>query len=152
MVTAYIITATRQKLIILDTSEWTLWCIYRLMGIHLFFLIYAYTLPQEFILQTGILEFFTGAGAVIVYLFQRKNWKWAWHLLMVWNTLGMLSACKLNSQLQTSLYTGPTGPEQREITAYFLRFPEIWQTSFWVPLSISIHFVVFYALWHKRRQ
>ncbi|MFC1586131.1 hypothetical protein ACFL5V_11325 [Fibrobacterota bacterium] len=151
LVTAYIITASRQKMVRIDSGEWTLWCSYRLMGIHYFPLLFAFLLPQEFALRMGVMETLVGLGALLLYLLQKKNWSITWYIFVFWNALGLISAWRANTSLQVYTLTGPSGAGQREIVNYFNLFPEIWQASFWAPLSIGIHLILFYDIWTKRR-
>jgi hypothetical protein len=146
----YFIIAREQGLVKLHSPDWVLWCAFRLMGAHFLFLLHAHSLPQEFLLRAGVIEVLVGLGAFPVHFMMRKKTRGHVQVLLFWNTLGMLSAWNINTAVQKLYFSGPRNPGGIDILSYFSRFPEIWLISFWIPLSICIHSVLFYLFFTAR--
>ncbi len=150
-ISAYFLVAMRQGLIKIDTSQWIRWQSFRLMGAKYYFLLYAYTIPLGFCLEMAVLESLVGATAFLISLWYKNNPKRAWGFLLAWNILGFLSVWRFNLKFNSTLFYGPIGADQVDISNYFSLFPEIWIVSFWVPLSLTIHIVLFLQLLGRQR-
>jgi hypothetical protein len=145
-ITPYIILAAQKGLIKIQVHEWVTWSVFRCLGVHYFLLFNAGMLPRVFVLHYGFMETLIGVSALPVGILLSRGARSAQYIAIGWNALGFMSAWNLNYTLQSSLLNGAENTGQMEVISYFSQFPEIWITSFWVPLSLCIHITLFFVL------
>ncbi len=144
----YLLHYVHHKKIEINPRAWVRWSIFRLIGVYYLLILFSNELPLDFVAKAAFFEIIIGLWAVGLSFGKKNLFDSVW--FVAWNTLGLVSSLVINFQIRYWAYFGEELPQRFDLILHFNRFPEMWLSLYWVPLSICIHLVLFYCYLEHR--